>query len=260
MSKKRRITDRTRLLLTLELAIILPAASLMAFSIGNLHHIQRDKAIEAAIQRDFTHVLEIAEKRSWMKAADMLAPLRKEFPCTGESASIKRKLESILAAHPEFLYAVLFQGMRVDLGKDHFLKDHFLIWRSQPARDRDEEFQKRVAEMVNMSAKWLPEEAPDLVEKLRAMAKKEEMAFGFYGFWTTQNDQPYYSNIAYFVPPEVSEDSPETSCSGGTSSELVSLGIVAFDPDYLRDTFFPAVMSSVLASESSALSFAWASI
>ena len=253
MSKKRRITDRTRLLLTLELAIILPAASLMAFSIGNLHHIQRDKAIEAAIQRDFTHALRIAEKRSWIKATDMLAPLRKEFPCTGESASIKRKLGNILAAHPEFLYAVLFQGVRVDLGKEHFLKDHFLIWRSQPARDRDEEFQKRVAEMVNMSAKWLPEEAPDLVEKLGAMAKKEEMAFGFYGFWTTQNDQPYYWNIAYFVPPEVSEDSPETSCSGGTSSELVSLGIVAFDPDYLRDTFFPAVMSSVLASESSAL-------
>ena len=253
MSKKRRITDRTRLLLTLELAIILPAASLMAFSIGNLHHIQRDKAIEAAIQRDFMHALRIAEKRSWIKATDMLAPLRKEFPCTGESAGIKRKLGNILAAHPEFLYAVLFQGVRVDLGKEHFLKDHFLIWRSQPARDRDEEFQKRVAEMVNMSAKWLPEEAPDLVEKLSAMAKKEEMAFGFYGFWTTQNDQPYYSNIAYFVPPEVSEDSPETSCSGGTSSELVSLGIVAFDPDYLRDTFFPAVMSSVLASESSAL-------
>lgn len=131
MSKKRRITDRTRLLLTLELAIILPAASLMAFSIGNLHHIQRDKAIEAAIQRDFTHVLKIAERRSWIKATDMLAPLRKEFPCTGESASIKRKLGNILAAHPEFLYAVLFQGVRVDLGKEHFLKDHFLIWRSQ---------------------------------------------------------------------------------------------------------------------------------
>src|SRR5215469_2598106 len=253
MSKKWRITDRTRLLLTLELAIILPAASLMAFSIGNLHHIQRDKAIEAAIQRDFTSVLKIAEKRSWIKATEMLAPLREEFPCTGEPAQVKRKLESILAAHPEFLYAVLFQGVKVDLGKEHFLKDHFLIWRSQPARDRDEEFQKRVAELVNVPAKWLPAEAPDLVEKLGAMAKKEEMPFGFYGFWITQNDHPYYWNIAYFVPPEVSEDSPETSCSGGASSELLTLGFVAFDPDYLRGTFFPAVMSSVLASKSSAL-------
>jgi len=63
MPTKRRWTDRTRLLLTLELAIILPAASLMAFSIWNLRHIQRDKAIEAAIQRDFTYVLKIAEKK-----------------------------------------------------------------------------------------------------------------------------------------------------------------------------------------------------
>ncbi|HEU0369198.1 MAG TPA: hypothetical protein VFR42_08320, partial [Candidatus Acidoferrum sp.] len=56
-AKKKRLTDRTRMLLTLELAIVLPAASLMAFSVWNLHQIQRDKAIEAAIQRDFTSVL-----------------------------------------------------------------------------------------------------------------------------------------------------------------------------------------------------------
>lgn len=229
MSKKRRLTDRTRLLLTLELAIILPAASLMGFSIWNLHHIQRDKAIEAAIQRDFTYVLKIAEKKTWIKATDMLAPVRKEFPCTGEPAGIKPKLESMLTAHPEFLYAILYD-------KDRDL----LIWRSQPARDGDEAFHRRVSEMVNISAKWLPTEAPDLVHKLRVMAKKEEMAFGFFGGWTMRNDQPYYSNIAYFVPPEVSKDS-------------VALGIVAFDPDYLRDTFFPAVITSVLTSKSSAL-------
>jgi len=53
MSKKWQLTDRTRTLLTLELAIVLPAAALMGFSIWNLKHIQRDKAIDAAIQRDF---------------------------------------------------------------------------------------------------------------------------------------------------------------------------------------------------------------
>ena len=51
MSKKWRLTDRTRTLLTLELAIVLPAAALMGFSIWNLKHIQRDKSVEAAIQR-----------------------------------------------------------------------------------------------------------------------------------------------------------------------------------------------------------------
>ena len=65
MSKKWRLTDRTRTLLTLELAIVLPAAALLGFSIWNLKHIQRSEAIEAAIQRDFSHVLKIAEKKTW---------------------------------------------------------------------------------------------------------------------------------------------------------------------------------------------------
>ncbi len=92
MPTKRRWTDRTRLLLTLELAIILPAASLMAFSIWNLRHIQRDKAIEAAIQRDFTYVLKIAEKKTWHRASDILTPVRKQFPCAGDGTNIKAQL------------------------------------------------------------------------------------------------------------------------------------------------------------------------
>src|SRR5207245_7529327 len=108
MSGKWRLTDRTRLLLTLELAIMLPAALLMAFSIWNLRHIQRDKAIEAAIQRDFTYVLKIAEKKAWRRANDILTPVRKQFPCADDGTKIKPQLESILAAHPEFTYVILY--------------------------------------------------------------------------------------------------------------------------------------------------------
>src|SRR6266568_3396806 len=127
MPGKWRLTDRTRLLLTLELAIILPAALLMAFSIWHLRQVQRDKAIEAAIQRDFSYVLKIAEKRTWHKAADILTPVRKQFPCAGDAAKIKTQLDGILAAHPEFLYAVLYD-------KDHDL----FTWRFQPGREADE--------------------------------------------------------------------------------------------------------------------------
>src|SRR5271157_1768468 len=99
MSKKWRLTDRTRTLLTLELAIVLPAAALMGFSIWNLKHIQRDKAIEAAIQRDFTYVLKIAEKKSWERTNDLLEPVRKEFPNADDGSNIKVKLDHILAEH-----------------------------------------------------------------------------------------------------------------------------------------------------------------
>jgi len=60
---KRRWNARTQMLLTLELAIVLPATALIGYNVWHLRSIQRDRAVEAAIQRDFIHVLKIAEKR-----------------------------------------------------------------------------------------------------------------------------------------------------------------------------------------------------
>src|SRR5215471_12604454 len=96
MKKKWRLTDRTRTLLTLELAIVLPAVALMAFSIWNLKHIQRDKAVEAAIQRDLQYVLKIAEKKSWHQANELLMPVLKEFPNPDDGLQVKAKLERVL--------------------------------------------------------------------------------------------------------------------------------------------------------------------
>jgi len=50
----------------------------------------------------------------------------------------------------------------------------------------------------------------------------------------------YYFSAAYFVPAEAPKGS-------------VTLGMVGFDPEYLRNTFFPAVMTDVLTSKSSVL-------
>lgn len=229
--RKWRLTDRTRLLLTLELAIILPAASLMGFSVWNLHHMQRDKAVEAAIQRDFSSVLKIAEKKSWEKMFAVLGPVRKKFPCAGDGMRIKSELRAMLAAHPEFSYAIFYD-------KD----TNELIWRLQPARDADENFKRSVTQVVVDATKWIPTEAPDIVPKLRAMAEeeKEEVPVDFFGGWTEQDDRSYYMHVAAFVPTSAAKDQ-------------VTLGVVGFDPDYLRKTFFPAVMKSVLSSQSSVL-------
>ena len=228
IAKKWRLTDRTRMLLTLELAIILPAASLMAFSTWNLRHIQRDKAIEAAIQRDFSNVLRFAEKRTWHRAADLLTPVRKEFPsCASGGSEIKAQLDGILAAHPEFLYAILYD-------KDHDL----FTWRLQPAREGDDALRARITDNVTIISKWLPMEAPDMVHKLRIATEKEDMPFGFESYWSDHNDEHRYWSVAYFLPADVA--------MGG-----VTLGMVGFDPEYLRNTFFPAVMTDVLTSRSS---------
>src|SRR5271165_2270234 len=229
MSKKWRLTDRTRTLLTLELAIVLPAAALMGFSIWNLKHIQRDKAIDAAIQRDFGYVLKIAEKKSWGMANDLVAPVRKEFPRLDEDPKIKASLESILLKHPEYAYAAFYDK-----------KNNLLISRTQPAHDHDEAYCGHAQEDINMMANWMPLESSSMVKTLRAMEEKGEEPVGFFGGWTVRDNQHAYWNISYFIPDGVPKD-------------RVVLGLVSFDDDYLRQTFFPAMMKDVLTSKSSVL-------
>ena len=101
MFKKWRLTDRTRTLLTLELAIVLPAAALMGFSIWNLKHLQHSGGFEAAIQRELSHVLKIAEKKTLHSAINSVTPVRAAFPNPDEDrASIKAGLEQVLSRTP----------------------------------------------------------------------------------------------------------------------------------------------------------------
>jgi signal transduction histidine kinase len=230
MSKKWRLTDRTRTLLTLELAIVLPAAALMGFSIWNLKHIQRNKAIEAAIQRDFSHVLKIAEKKSWERANDLLTPVLREFPSPeGDPSKIKAKLERILLEHPEFAYAVLYDK-----------KNNLLLSRIQPGRDWDKVFCGRTQDEIDAAGNWVATEASDMAKHLRLMAEKGDQPVTFSGGWTLfDNHQRTYTywNVALFIPPDVPKD-------------RVTVAVVAFDEDYLRKNFLPAVMKDVLTSKS----------
>jgi len=229
MSKKWRLTERTKTLLTLELAIVLPAAALMGFSIWNLKHIQRDKSVEAAIQRDFQHVLKITERKSWHQANDLITPVRKEFPNPDDGPQIKAKLERVLLAHPEYAYAALYDK-----------KNNLLVTRMQPGRDQDQAFCGFAQEDINMLASWMPSEASSLVKHLRMMKEKEEEPWGFEGGWTSRANQRGYWNVAYFIPE-------------GVPADRVALGFVAFDEDYLRNSFFPTLVKDVLSSKSTVL-------
>jgi signal transduction histidine kinase len=229
MFKKWRLTDRTRTLLTLELAIVLPAAALLGFSIWNLKHIQRSEAVEAAIQRDFSHVLYFAEKKTWDKANDLITPVRKAFPNPDEDHStLRAKLENLLAEHPEFAYALLYDK-----------KKNLLVSRGQPGRDDDQEFCASAQETINTVATWLPLESSTLAARIRAMEKEDEFV-GFEGGWMLGENRRTYWNLAYFIPPGVTKD-------------RVVLGLVGFDNDYLRKTFFPAMMKDVLTSKKGVL-------
>ena len=221
MAKKWRLTDRTRMLLKLELAIVLPAVALMGFSIWNLKHIQRNHLVEAAMQRDFNEVLRYAQKESWKRAYHMTLPIRAEFPTPDDGPNIKVKLERILSAHPEFAYAALYDK-----------ETNSLVTRMQPGHDKDVVICGFTQDELNIVAKWLPFEAPKMVNEARKLEEDEQVLF--FGDW--METQHAYWNIGYFVPPGVAKD-------------RVVLGLVAFDPDYLRKTFLPAIMKDVLAGK-----------
>ncbi len=55
-------------MLTLELAVVLPAAALVVLSALHLKSVERDRGIQAAFQRDFSQVLLISEKQMNHKA------------------------------------------------------------------------------------------------------------------------------------------------------------------------------------------------
>jgi signal transduction histidine kinase len=226
MFKKWRLTDRTRTLLTLELAIVLPAAALMGFSIWNLKHLQHSGGFEAAIQRELSHVLKIAEKKTLHRAIELTTPVRTAFPNPDDDhAAIKAKLDQLLSAHPEFGYALLYDK-----------KNNLLLSRMQPAREHDQQFCTTAQQDINAAASWIPIEAAQMTSHLRAMVDKEEEPVNFYGGWALRDNQPVYWSIAYFVPPGVSKD-------------RTVLGVVSFDPDYVRNTFLPAMMKDVLSSK-----------
>src|SRR5690348_9611375 len=89
---------RTRMLLTLEL-VALPAAALVVFSVLHLKSIQRDRAVEAAFQRDFQQMLAISDKRLTQRAYEMVDEARRKFPCPG-APNVAQELDKILTDHP----------------------------------------------------------------------------------------------------------------------------------------------------------------
>lgn len=229
MSKKWQLTSRARTFLTLELAITLPALALMAFTIWNLKHIQRDQAIEAAIQRDFADVLKITEKKSWLKAVEILKPVRKEFPTATDAAHSKPQLEALLREHPEFSFAILYDK-----------KTNMMVTATQPGREDEPLFCSFTSDTIKAVSGWLPMEASMMIEHVQSMEEKDDPPYSFFDGWDTHEGHPYYWSLAYFMPP-------------GATKERPMLAVVGFDQDFLRNRFFPSVFKIILNSKSAVL-------
>jgi signal transduction histidine kinase len=223
MSVRRGWNQRTKVLLTMEFAIILPAAALIGFSIWKLHSIQRDKAVDAAIQRDFSHMLKIAEKRIHTRICNRVSEVRNEFPCP--TGNVARDLDKILANHPEVAHIFVFD------------QEKGLVFRSQPRRAQDGDFCQEASELETMLNGWIKVETPEIIEKLQKLEDKEGTPqFYFFQNYPPRNNQKAYQNVALLTLPQLPKG-------------RVAIGGVAFDPEYLRDDFLPDALNRLLAQD-----------
>src|SRR5215216_2987720 len=111
--KRREGNTRFRLVLTLGLAVVLPAFALIAVSFQHVKSIQRDKKVEALIHRDFLYLLASSAKKINGTAYELADRARDAFPSEADADDEKRrKLDLLLAKSPWFEHAVMYDAKK----------------------------------------------------------------------------------------------------------------------------------------------------
>jgi len=208
-----------RLLLTLELAVMLPAAALIFLNFHQLKSLQREKSLEAAIHRDFQQMLAIAEKQINQKAYTKAEAIRDLFPSPDEDmVQQSQKLDWILSAHPELSHVFFFDANRG------------FLFRSQPSQARQPYFVEEHEALEKSFRGWFTLEGKSILERTR----KKNRPLMWYGERMKRNGNYVYMTTAFLVLPHVSTD-------------RVVLGGLCFEPDYLKQTFLPQMLDALVA-------------
>jgi signal transduction histidine kinase len=213
--------NRFRLMLTLGLAVVLPAAALIYVNFSQLRTFERDKVLQAAIHRDFQEMLAITEKKINKKAYAMTIDARDQFPSPDADPEEKEKqLDVVLAKNPWLTHVF-------------FYDEEGFLFRSQPGQLDDKYVRKEHEQMTESYKGWFGMEGKDLVEGMH----KKTRPFTFYTNPAKRKSGEAYSMTALFVLPQLDR-------------ERVVLGGITFDPCYLKQTFFPGMLEELVAQKS----------
>jgi signal transduction histidine kinase len=213
---------RFRLLLTLELAVMLPAAALIFVNLHHLKGIQRDKQVEATIHRDFQYILSIGEKEINQKAYDMVEELRLLFPSPdGETEVNKGKaLDLILANSPQISHIFLYE------------RDKGFLFRTQPQQMTDPYVRSEHDRMSYMFGGWFGLEAQMMLKE----AHRKNRPIHCFTETIKRSHGSAFMLSAFFPLPQLPKD-------------RVVIGGVSFDPTYMNETFFPGFLEELIAQK-----------
>lgn len=216
-------SERPRILM-LMLAVILPAVALIVFELHHLWSIERDKAIEAAIQRDYQQFLAIAEKQINERAYEIAETARMQFPDDGGPKDI----DAFLDAHPDIAHAFIWRGK----GNIDF--------RSQSQRMmNDRQFCSESQSLAAGFLGWWDMESKEYLAKI----KKNAAATGHHVYitnnWINRGEKMQYQSVVLFMPHSSTPEHP------------LLAGFV-YDTNYLKNKFFPQALNDVLPDQNQA--------
>lgn len=211
---------RTRMLLTLEL-VALPAAALVVFSVLHLKSIQRDRAVEAAFQRDFQQMLAISDKRLTERAYEMADEARHKFPCP-VAPNAAQDLDKIVADHPWAAHAFIYDKLTGTLVS------------SQSGKMADPESRHDGAKLQREVQLWFDMEGEQILAKLNKMQVKGDKPYFTFSYPATKGDKHPYQNVLVFPVDAAGKD-------------RITLGGICFDSDYLQREFFPDALNAIMA-------------
>jgi signal transduction histidine kinase len=217
MKSKRRAflggNTRFRLVLTLGLAVVLPALALIYVSFQHVKSIKRDKKIEALIHRDFQYLLYAGIKKINGETYAMTEDARNAFPSDADSEDQKRaKLKLILEKSPWFDHVFLFDSKAAKESKKGAIVE------AQRGKEAE------VKSFSDMYTGWFSMEGSYLGEQIE---RKPKPIIWFAGEGH-EPGAPRYNTTAIFTVPQMT-----------SSKERLVLGGARFDADYLKDKFFP---------------------
>ena len=213
---------RYRLIITLGLAVLLPAAALIYVNFSQLQAFKRDKFLEATIHRDFQESLAIDEKQMTKRILAKVEEARELFPSPDADEGAKEaQLNEILGQCYCFTHAFLFD-------------EHGMVFQTQPSQITDKYVRDEHDYMEDTFRTWFTsKEGKSEVQFINKRAHH----IAFNGDSTKRADGSTYLYTAFFVLPEVSTD-------------RVVIGGVTFDPCYMKSNFLPEMLDSFLKEKS----------
>ena len=212
-------SERPRMLV-LMLAIMVPAAALIVASVYHLRSIQREKAVQAVIERDYQQVLAIAEKRITERAYEITEGAKANFPDVDHVDN----LYGFLQTHPDIAHAFVWRGTGD------------LVFLSQPRRMGDSEFREEGKKLASNVGNWFDVGSKEYTLKLRKFAAIEGRQVYITSNWMPKGEKLQYQSLVLFMPR-------------GSTPEHPALAGFVYDSDFLANKFFPQALNAVLPDQ-----------